>query len=245
MPPCSHTCSQIWLKVSWPCCPPSHQWASLTFECSYNTNWIVSPDNVQVTRKCYNNLAVYLKSVLTKDFRLLGLLPATILHETTPMSGFKASSSSAPLFLLSRLISLLLISPSSRWEEILGCPPRTEGDLRLTFERQKFLVLTNHKPLCHALDRLSALARKLWSLTLSHVLLSCLAWRQWIIHHSLTPPKLYNRCCGSSAICYVLFHDDSFTRGQSNMQRFIYKRSATNIRDWSLAYSFTCKQHGF
>ena len=121
--PCSHTCSQIWLKVSWPCCPPSHQWASLTFECSYNTNWIVSPDNVQVTRKCYNNFAVYLKSVLTKDFRLLGLLPATILHERTPMSGFKASSSSAPLFLLSRLISLLLMKSLIEVRRDFRLPP--------------------------------------------------------------------------------------------------------------------------
>ena len=32
---------------------------------------------------------------------------------------------------------------------------------------------------------------------------------------------------------FILFHDDSF-----NMQRFIYESSATNIRDWPLAYSF-------
>ena len=41
-------------------------------------------------------------------------------------------------------------------------------------------------------------------------------------------------------IRFILFRDDSFTRGQSNMRRFIYERSATNIRDWSLAYSFKC-----
>ena len=29
-------------------------------------------------------------------------------------------------------------------------------------------------------------------------------------------------------------------RGQSNIRRFIYERSVTNIRDWSLAYSFIC-----
>ena len=34
-------------------------------------------------------------------------------------------------------------------------------------------------------------------------------------------------------ICFILFRNDSFTRGQSNMRRFIYERSATNIRDWS------------
>ena len=39
-------------------------------------------------------------------------------------------------------------------------------------------------------------------------------------------------------IRFILFRDDSFTRGQVNMRRFIYERSATNIRDWSLAYSY-------
>ena len=39
-------------------------------------------------------------------------------------------------------------------------------------------------------------------------------------------------------ILFILFRDDSFTRGLSNNRRFINKRSATNIRDWSLAYSF-------
>ena len=39
-------------------------------------------------------------------------------------------------------------------------------------------------------------------------------------------------------ICFILFHNDSSTRGQSKMRRFIYESSATNIRDWSLAYSF-------
>ena len=42
-------------------------------------------------------------------------------------------------------------------------------------------------------------------------------------------------------ICFILFRDGSFTRGQSNVRRFIYERSATNIRDCSLAYSFICK----
>ena len=37
---------------------------------------------------------------------------------------------------------------------------------------------------------------------------------------------------------FILFRGDSFTRGQSNIRRFFYERSATNIRDWSLAYSF-------
>ena len=36
-------------------------------------------------------------------------------------------------------------------------------------------------------------------------------------------------------ICFIQFRDDSFTRGQTNMRRFIYERSTTNIRDWSLA----------
>ena len=39
-------------------------------------------------------------------------------------------------------------------------------------------------------------------------------------------------------ICFISFRDDSFTRGQSNLRRFIYERSVTNIRDRSLAYSF-------
>ena len=37
---------------------------------------------------------------------------------------------------------------------------------------------------------------------------------------------------------FILFRNDSFTRGQSNVRRFINERSVTNIRDWSLAYSF-------
>ena len=41
-------------------------------------------------------------------------------------------------------------------------------------------------------------------------------------------------------IRYILFRDESFTRGLSNLRRFIYVRSDTNIRDWSLAYSFIC-----
>ena len=42
-------------------------------------------------------------------------------------------------------------------------------------------------------------------------------------------------------IRFILFRDELFTRGQSTMRRFIYERSATNIRDWSLlAYSYTC-----
>ena len=39
-------------------------------------------------------------------------------------------------------------------------------------------------------------------------------------------------------IHFILFGDDSITTGQSNMRRFIYERSATNIHFWSLAYSF-------
>ena len=41
-------------------------------------------------------------------------------------------------------------------------------------------------------------------------------------------------------IRFILFGDDSFMKGQSNIWRFIYERSATNIRDWWLAYSFKC-----
>ena len=37
---------------------------------------------------------------------------------------------------------------------------------------------------------------------------------------------------------FILFRDDSLTRGPSNIRRFTYEKSATNIRDWSLAYSF-------
>ena len=43
-----------------------------------------------------------------------------------------------------------------------------------------------------------------------------------------------------ATIRFILFHADSFTRGQSNMRRFIFERSTANIRDWSLAYSFIC-----
>ena len=39
-------------------------------------------------------------------------------------------------------------------------------------------------------------------------------------------------------IHFILFRDDPFTSGKSNVRRFIYERSATNIRDWTLAYSF-------
>ena len=57
-------------------------------------------------------------------------------------------------------------------------------------------------------------------------------------------PRIENYKIGGAAvqildnIRLIIFHADSFTRGQSNMRRFIYERSATNIRDWSLAYSF-------
>ena len=44
-------------------------------------------------------------------------------------------------------------------------------------------------------------------------------------------------------IRFIIFYADSFTRGQSNMRRFIYERSATYIRDWSLAYSFIYPTH--
>ena len=37
-------------------------------------------------------------------------------------------------------------------------------------------------------------------------------------------------------ISFILFRNDSFKKGQSNMRRFIYERSANNIHDWSLAY---------
>ena len=39
--------------------------------------------------------------------------------------------------------------------------------------------------------------------------------------------------------------DDSLTRGQSNMRRLIYEKAATNIREWSLAYSFICIYSSF
>ena len=53
----------------------------------------------------------------------------------------------------------------------------------------------------------------------------------------------YNTCAAVQilvAICFISFRDDSFTRGQSNLRRFMYERSVTNIHDWSLAYSFIC-----
>ena len=31
---------------------------------------------------------------------------------------------------------------------------------------------------------------------------------------------------------FIIFRVDSLTKGQSNIRRFIYERSATNIRDW-------------
>ena len=42
-------------------------------------------------------------------------------------------------------------------------------------------------------------------------------------------------------IRFIPFRDDSIMRGQSNIRRFIYETSVTNIHDWSLAYSFICR----
>ena len=55
-------------------------------------------------------------------------------------------------------------------------------------------------------------------------------------------PRVENHKIGAAdqiweTIRFILFCDDSFTRGQSNMRRFIYERSNTDIRDWSLVYS--------
>ena len=66
------------------------------------------------------------------------------------------------------------------------------------------------------------------------------------ISFNTTVPRIDNDKIGAAVqiletFRFIFFRDDSFTRGQSNMRRFIYERSATNIRDWSLAYSFTCK----
>ena len=47
--------------------------------------------------------------------------------------------------------------------------------------------------------------------------------------------KIFNLCSGSDLRDYPLYLIS---------RRFIYERSATNIRDWSLAYSFKCKDTG-
>ena len=58
---------------------------------------------------------------------------------------------------------------------------------------------------------------------------------------AVTRVEKYNTCAAIQiivTICFISFCDDSFTWGKSNLRRLIYERSATNIRDWSLAYSF-------
>ena len=65
-----------------------------------------------------------------------------------------------------------------------------------------------------------------------------IAFKIWT---AVTRVEKYNTCVAIQilvSICFISFRDDSFTRGPSNLRRFIYERSVTNIRDWSLAYSF-------
>ena len=67
-----------------------------------------------------------------------------------------------------------------------------------------------------------------------------IAFRIWT---AVTRVEKYNTCAAVQilvTICFISFRDDSFTSGQSNFRRFINERSVTNIRDWSLAYSFIC-----
>ena len=71
-----------------------------------------------------------------------------------------------------------------------------------------------------------------------------ISWSGRIIGHSAQKEYARKYKIGAAAvqisetIRFISFRDDSFKNGQSNMRRFIYERSATNIRDWSLAYSF-------
>ena len=118
---------------------PFHQWASLTFDRPYNANGIVSPDNVHVTKKCLDNLAAFLKSISTKNFRSMGLLPDAILHQKSPSEWLQG------------LLELGTPLPDTEINEPLtdeaahhrgekrkascsaGRPPRAKGDLRDTF----------------------------------------------------------------------------------------------------------------
>ena len=118
---------------------PFHQWASLTFDRPYNAKGIVCPDNVHVTKKCLDNLAAFLKSISTKNFRSMGLLPDAILHQKSPSEWLQG------------LLELGTPLPDTEINEPLtdeaahhrgekrkascsaGRPPRAKGDLRDTF----------------------------------------------------------------------------------------------------------------
>ena len=67
-----------------------------------------------------------------------------------------------------------------------------------------------------------------------------IAFKIWTAFPRVEKYKIGSAVQILETIRFILFRDDSFTREQSNIQRFIYERSATNIRDWSLAYSFIC-----
>ena len=73
-----------------------------------------------------------------------------------------------------------------------------------------------------------------------------ISWSGGIIGHSAQKEYARKYKIGAAAVQisetlrFISFRDDSFKNGQSNMRRFIYERSATNIRDWWLSYSFIC-----
>ena len=118
---------------------PFHQWASLTFDRPYNANGSVCPDNVHVTKNCYDDLAVYLKSLLTKNFRSFGLSPDTILHQRTPsewLQGLLELGTPLPQVEIHEPLSDEVAhhrGEKRKASSSAGRPPRAKGDLRDTF----------------------------------------------------------------------------------------------------------------
>ena len=118
---------------------PFHQWASLTFDRPYIANGTVCPDNVHVTKKCYDDLAVYLKSLLTKNFRSFGLSPNTILHQRTPSEWLQVLlelGTPLPQVEIHEPLSDILAhhrGEKRKASSSAGRPPQAKGDLRDTF----------------------------------------------------------------------------------------------------------------
>ena len=118
---------------------PFHQWASRTFDRPYNANGTVCPDNVHVTKKCYDDLAVHLKSLLSKNFRSLGLPSDTILHQRTPsewLQGLLELGTPLPQVEIHEPLSDEVAhhrGEKRKASSSAGRPPRAKGDLRDTF----------------------------------------------------------------------------------------------------------------
>ena len=118
---------------------PFHQWASRTFDRPYNANGTVCPDNVHVTKKCYDDLAVHLKSLLSENFRSLGLPSDTILHQRTPsewLQGLLELGTPLPQVEIHGPLSDEVAQhrgEKRKASSSAGRPPRAKGDLRDTF----------------------------------------------------------------------------------------------------------------